>query len=177
MRHGIKARILSLRRDRPMRAGSRKKRLPEAAESGGEKEMESKKGNSKVIIGAVVLVAVAAILAIVYMAFREKPVEGAKAITIEVTGKSGETEKYQLNTDAQYLRQAMEEAEGLTFSGTESDYGMMVETVNGDLADYNADGAYWGFFVNGEYCNYGIDTQPVEDGDVFGIVYTTDSAE
>lgn len=140
--------------------------------------MESKNGsNRKLIIGAVALVAVVAVLAIVYMAFREKPVEGAKAITIEVTGKSGAVEKYELNTDAQYLRQAMEEADGLTFSGAESEYGMMVDTVNGDLADYNADGAYWGFFVNGEYCNYGIDTQPVENGDVFGIVYTTDAGQ
>lgn len=139
--------------------------------------MESKKGNKKVIIGAVVLVAVVAILAIVYNLFREKPVEGSKAITIEVTGKEGETQNYQLKTDAEYLRQAMEEAEGLTFSGAESEYGLMVDTVNGDTADYSVDGAYWGFYVNGEYCNYGIDTQPVEDGDVFGIVYTVDSAE
>ena len=139
--------------------------------------MESEKGNKKVIIGAVALVAVVAILAIVYVAFREKPVEGSKAITIEVTGKSGEMKEYQVRTDAEYLRQAMEETEGLTFSGAESEYGLMVDTVNGDLADYNADGAYWGFYVNGEYCNYGIDTQPVEDGDVFGIVYTTDTAE
>lgn len=139
--------------------------------------MESKKANKKVIIGAVALVAVVAILAIVYVAFREKPVEGSKAITIEVTGKSGEMKEYQVRTDAEYLRQAMEETEGLTFSGAESEYGLMVDTVNGDLADYNADGAYWGFYVNGEYCNYGIDTQPVEDGDVFGIVYTTDTAE
>ena len=139
--------------------------------------MESKKGNKKVLLGAVALVAVAAILAIVYMAFREKPVEGSKAITIEVTGKSGATQSYELKTDAQYLRQAMEEADGLVFSGTESEYGMMVEAVNGDLADYDADGAYWSFYVNGEYCNYGIDTQPVEDGDVFGIIYTVGSAE
>lgn len=139
--------------------------------------MESKKGNKKVIVGAVVLVAVVAILAIVYNLFREKPVEGSKAITIEVTGKEGETQNYQLKTDAEYLRQAMEEAEGLTFSGAESEYGLMVDTVNGETADYSVDGAYWGFYVNGEYCNYGIDTQPVEDGDAFGIVYTVDSAE
>lgn len=82
--------------------------------------MESKSGNSKkVIIGAVVLVAVVAILAIVYNLFREKPVEGTKAVTIEVTGKSGEVKSYEVKTDAEYLRQVMEEAEGLTFSGAE----------------------------------------------------------
>ncbi len=139
--------------------------------------MESKKGNKKLIIGAVALVAVIAVLAVVYSLFREKPVEGAKAVIIEVTGKSGDTEKYQVQTDAQFLRQAMEEAEGLTFSGTESEYGMMVDTVNGELADYSVDGGYWGFYVNGEYCNYGIDAQPVEDGDVFEIIYTTDTAQ
>ena len=66
----------------------------------------------------------------------------------------------------------MEEAEGLTFSGTESEYGMMVDTVNGERADYNQDGAYWSFYINGEYCNYGIDTQPVADKDAFSICYT-----
>ena len=54
---------------------------------------------------------------------------------------------------------------------------MMVDTVNGVRADYEADGAYWSFCVNGEYCNYGIDTQPVEDGDVFSIVYTSAGQE
>lgn len=138
--------------------------------------MENKsKSSKKVILGVAALVVVIAALAILYNVFREKPVEGSKSITIEVVNKAEESTKYQLKTDAEYLRQAMEEAEGLIFSGTESEYGMMVDTVNGDLADYNADGAYWGFFVNGEYCNYGIDTQPVEDGDVFGIVYTTDA--
>ena len=48
----------------------------------------------------------------------------------------------------------------------------MVTTVNGLRADYVLDGAYWGFFVNDEYCSYGIEQQPVENGDVFSIVYT-----
>ena len=100
--------------------------------------------------------------------------EGSKSITIEVVDKEGESKAYELKTDAEYLRQAMEEAEGLTFSGAESDYGMMVDTVNDLTADYPTDGAYWSFYVNGEYCNYGIDTQPVADGDAFSIVYTID---
>ena len=48
----------------------------------------------------------------------------------------------------------------------------MVDTVNGEKAVYEEDGAYWGFTVNGEYCNYGIAEQPVADGDEFEIVYT-----
>lgn len=134
--------------------------------------MEEKKLNKKAIIGIIALVAVIAVLAVVYFVFREKPVEGSKSITIEVVNQSSESQNYQLKTDAEYLRQAMEEVDGLTFSGTESEYGLMVDTVNGETADYSVDGAYWAFYVNGEYCMYGVDSQPVEDGDAFSIVYT-----
>lgn len=133
---------------------------------------KEKKMNKKVIIGVVALVAVIAVLAVVYFVFREKPVEGAKAITIEVIGKDSDSTVYEVHTDALYLRQAMEEAEGLEFSGTESEeYGLMVETINGVTADFAADGAYWSFYVNDTYCNYGVDSQPVEDGDAFVIKY------
>ena len=94
--------------------------------------------------------------------------EGSKEITIEVIDKAGNSTVYELSTDAEYLRGAMEEAEGLTFTAQDG----MVLAVNGESADFSIDSSYWGFFVNGEYCNYGIDTQPVEDGDVFRIVYT-----
>ena len=107
--------------------------------------MENKaKNNKKVILGIAALAVVIVLLAVLYSVFREKPVEGSKAITIEVSDQDAEKTSYELKTDAEYLRQAMEEA----------------------------DGAHWSFYVNGEYCNYGIDTQPVADGDVFSIVYT-----
>lgn len=133
---------------------------------------EAKKSKKKVMIGIAALAAVAALMAVVFFVFREKPVEGNKQVTIEVVNQAQETTSYTVRTDAEYLRQAMEEADGLTFSGTESEYGMMVDTVNGERADYTLDGAYWSFFVNDAYCNYGIDTQPIEDGDTFSIVYT-----
>lgn len=132
---------------------------------------EKKKLNKKALFGVIALVALIAIFAVVYSVFREKPVEGSKSITIEVISKDAKATTYELKTDAMYFRQAMEETEGLTFGGTEGEYGMMVDTVNGEKADYAADGAYWSFYVNGGYCNYGIDTQPVEDGDAFKIVY------
>jgi len=49
---------------------------------------------------------------------------------------------------------------------------MMVDTINGLRADYTADKAYWSFYINGEYCNFGIDQQPIADGDQFKIEYT-----
>lgn len=131
-----------------------------------------KKDNKKVVIGILALVVLIVGLAAVYAVFGPKAVAGSKAITIEVVNSTQESTVYELKTEAEFLRQAMEEAEGLTFSGTESEYGMMVDTVNGQRADYTLDGAYWAFIVNGEYTNYGIDAQPVLDGDAFRIVYT-----
>ncbi len=132
----------------------------------------TKNTNKKLFLGVGALVLVLALFAGLFFAFRAKPVAGSKAITIEVVNSTQESIKYELQTDAEYLRQAMEEADGLTFDGTESEYGLMVETVNGELAEYNTNTAYWSFSVNGEYCMYGINTQPVMDGDAFAITYT-----
>ena len=87
---------------------------------------KSSSGNKKIVIGIIALVVLIGLFAILYSVFREKPVEGSKSITIEVVNQAEEKTSYELKTDVEYLRQAMEEAEGLTFSGTESEYGMMV---------------------------------------------------
>ena len=129
------------------------------------------KKSVKIILGVTGVVALIAALVAVWMIFGAKPQAGAKEITIEVINSADESTVYELNTDAEYLRQAMDEAEGLTYDGTEGEYGIMISTVNGEVADYNVDGSYWSFYVNGEYCNYGIDTQPVADGDAFVIEY------
>lgn len=135
---------------------------------------ETKKtGNKKIVLGVVALVLVVALFAGIYSLMSPKAQTGAKTITIEVIDNEKASTVYDVNTDAEYLRQAMEEAEGLSFSGTESEYGLMIDTVNGVRADYTLDGAYWSFMVNGAYSNYGIDTQPVTDGDVYQIVYTS----
>ena len=94
---------------------------------------------------------------------------GSKTVTIEVINSSQETASYQVQTDARYLQQVMDEAQGLSY---ETDSGNMVVSINGETADYNADQAYWAFYLNGEYCNFGIDQQPVADGDIFTIEYT-----
>lgn len=130
------------------------------------------KTSKKLGISAIVLAALIAILSIVYVHFGPEPAVGAKALTIEVVDDQGAMTSYEVHTDAEFLRGAMEETKGLSFEGTESEYGMMVETVNGLTADYNANGAYWAFYVNGEYCNYGIDSQPVADGETYTITYT-----
>ena len=123
---------------------------------------------NKKILGVAALLLLAAAMFAAYTAFRETPQAVDKLVEVVVTDNSGCVTAYTVGTDALYLRQVMEQAEGLTFEVEDG----MVHTVNGLRADYVLDGAYWGFFVNDEYCSYGIEQQPVENGDVFSIVYT-----
>lgn len=138
---------------------------------------ETKKTNKKLIAGIIALAAVVAVLAAAYGIFRPKATAGAKSITIEVVDNEEKSTVYEVHTDAEYLRQAMEDAKGLEFAGDESEYGLTIHTVNGLKADFNTDGAYWSIMVNGEYGNYGVDSQPVADGDAYQLIYTVYVAE
>lgn len=140
-------------------------------ENGG-KEMETKKSNRKIIIGAAALVVLIAALLIIFNIFREKPVKGSKAITLEVLNQENQTSEYKVQTDAEFLRQAMEEAKDFTFDGEEGEFGFTLYTINGETHNWNVDGSYWCVYVNGEYGMYGIDSQPVKDGDVYRFEYT-----
>ncbi|MBR3965158.1 MAG: DUF4430 domain-containing protein [Clostridia bacterium] len=124
--------------------------------------------NKKLILGCVAAVLVLAALVGVWFAFAKGVSPGNKSVIIEVVNKAGETATYNVRTDAEYLRDVMEEADGLTFVEENG----MVMSVNGERADYVADKAYWAFYIGDAYCNYGINEQPVADGDVFRIVYT-----
>lgn len=137
-------------------------------------EVTKKTSNKKIVIAAVVLVLLAAVFAGAYFLLSPKAAAGDKNITIEVVDDEAKSTMYEVNTDAEYLGDAIRETEGLTVEGTEGDYGLMVDTVNGVVADFNENGAYWAFYVNGEYCNYGMDEQPIADGEAYQIVYTTE---
>jgi len=134
--------------------------------------MENKKTNKKVIAGLAALALVAAAMVIGYRYLKPGTQAGAKSVQILVVSEDESEKPYQVRTDAEYLQEVMDEAEGLTYSGTEGDYGLMIDTVNGETASYEENGAYWAFYVNDEYCNYGIAEQPAADGDEFKIVYT-----
>ncbi len=134
------------------------------------------KNNKKpIFIGVAVLVALIAIFAVVFFVNKPQTSKGGKNITIEVTGSNGETADYELSTDAEFLKQAMDELaadnEQFSYSGSDSEYGMMVEYVNDERALYAEDGAYWALYVNGEYGQYGVDSQPVTDGDTYTWTY------
>ena len=135
--------------------------------------MTTPKNSNKKIIGMILaLVALIILFAMLFVTFRSKPVDGTKNITIEVVDNTATSILYEITTTADFLQEAIEETEGLEVTGTDGEFGLMVDTVNGIRADFTLDGAYWSFNVNGDYCNYGISEQPILDGDKFQIIYT-----
>ena len=81
--------------------------------------------------------------------------KGATAFTFTVVDGDGNETDYEIHTDAQTVGDALTEL-GL-IEGEDSEYGLYVKTVNGITADYDTDGHYWAFYVDGEYAQTGVD--------------------
>ncbi|MBQ8207636.1 MAG: DUF4430 domain-containing protein [Clostridia bacterium] len=91
-------------------------------------------------------------------------------ITVQVKGSDGNITDFVITTEEEFLRGALEQED--LVQGDESEFGLYVKVVNGETADYDANGAYWAFYKGDEYLMTGVDTTPIEDGDVFRIEYT-----
>lgn len=126
----------------------------------------------KQIIAVIVLAILVIAMGIGYVVFKGNTSKGAKDITVEIVNSEGESTMYELNTDAEYLADALDEIEDLTYEAEDSTYGLVYSAFNGEKAVYEEDGAYWAFYLNGDYCSFGASEQPVADGDAFQIAYT-----
>lgn len=88
--------------------------------------------------------------------------QGATAFTFTVVDGDGKETSYEINTDQTTVGDALVEL-GL-IAGDESDYGLYVKTVNGITVDYDTDGKYWAFYVDGEYAQNGVDATDITPG-------------
>lgn len=88
--------------------------------------------------------------------------EGSTKFSFTVTDKDGNETRLEIHTDKETVGDALLEL-GL-IAGDDGDYGIYVKTVNGITADYDTDGVYWAFYVNGEYATSGVDSTPVTEG-------------
>lgn len=92
------------------------------------------------------------------------PAEG-KSFTFIVTDAEGADTTFELTSSAATVGEALLD-EGL-IAGEEGEYGLYVKTVNGITLDYDADGMYWGFYINGEYALTGVDQTPITEGETY----------
>ncbi len=54
-------------------------------------------------------------------------------------------------------------------AGEQGDYGLYVKTVNGITLDYEKDGKYWAFYVDGEYGTTGVDATEIVAGTTYSF--------
>ena len=126
--------------------------------------------NKKILIAAIVIVALIVVMAGAYFAARPAVAEGAKTISVTVVHADGSEKQFQYRTDEEYLGPVLL-AEGLA-EGENGPYGLTIYVVDGEKADWNENQSYWALYIGEEYAATGADSTPVKDVDSFKLVYT-----
>ena len=86
--------------------------------------------------------------------------EGSKTFELTVEDKEGVIHSYRIHTDEEMVGFALIEHE--LIEGEQGQYGMYIKSVLGQTLDYETDGMYWAFYVNGEYALTGVDQTPIQ---------------
>lgn len=126
--------------------------------------------NKKLIgILSLILVVLIAVFAVVFISTRPETDDGLKDIKVSVVSKDKTEKEFDIETDAEYLADALLEKEIIN----EDEYASGFYTViNGEKADYNVDNSWWCVTKGGEMITVGMNEQPIADGDEFEITYT-----
>lgn len=95
--------------------------------------------------------------------------EGNTVFTFTVVDADGVETSFEVHTDKAIVGEALLDC-GL-IAGDAGDYGLYVKQVNGIMADYDTDGAYWAFYVDGQYAQSGVDTTNIEEGKTYTFKY------
>lgn len=93
--------------------------------------------------------------------------EGDKSFVLEVVDTNEKTISVTIKTSAATVGEALL-ATGVA-QGEDSDFGLFITTVCGETLDYDADGMYWAFYINGEFAMTPVDQTDVEDGAVYKL--------
>ena len=126
------------------------------------------KKQTKIILGVVALVAVAAILLGVYFGTRPDVQEGAKALTITVVHGDGSEKAFDVHTDQEYLEGALLENEIVADNQTE--YGLYILTADGETVDER--NQEWWCITKGELLMTGAGETAISDGEHYELTFT-----
>ena len=93
--------------------------------------------------------------------------EGDTKFELTVTHKDGKETVFEIYTNETTVGEALLKQQ--LIAGENGDYGLYIKTVDGETLDFNTDGMYWAFYINGEYALTGIDTTGITDGDTYAL--------
>ena len=93
--------------------------------------------------------------------------EGQTTFMFNVIDADGNETAFEIHTDKTTVGEALVELE--LIAGTQEAYGLYVKTVNGVTVDYDTDGKYWAFYINGEYASTGVDSTEIAEGATYAF--------
>lgn len=91
--------------------------------------------------------------------------EGKTQFNFTVTDLNGNKTAFIVKTDKTIVGEALLDAE--LIAGDQGDYGLYVKTVNNITLDYDEDGAYWAFYIDGAYASTGVDATDIVEGSAY----------
>ena len=89
---------------------------------------------------------------------------GSKTVTVDVVAK-GHTVTLTVKTDAANLGQALYDLELINDAS-------FFDVANGMKADWNADQAYWAFYIGDAMASHGVNDAKIAGGEHYRLVYT-----
>ena len=87
--------------------------------------------------------------------------DGETQVSFTVVDQKGKESHFVIYTDKTILADALLEHD--LIAGEESTYGLYVKTVNGITLDYEKDGKYWAFYIDGKYATTGVEKTEISD--------------
>ncbi len=88
--------------------------------------------------------------------------EGKLTFDFNVTDADGNVSYFEIYTNKKTVGEALMELDLL--EGEDGPYGLYVKSVNGIAYDYDKDGKYWAFYINGVYATTGVETTNIVVG-------------
>lgn len=93
--------------------------------------------------------------------------EGSKTFKLSITDAEGTELKADVSTDKETVGEALLELG--VIDGEEGDYGLYITTVNGVTVEYEKDGKYWAFYIDGQYAMEGADLTEINEGSEYAF--------
>ncbi len=88
--------------------------------------------------------------------------EGSTEFSLTVTDGNGKAQKFTVKTDETTVGAALLKLG--VIEGDDGPYGLYIKKVNGITADYDTDGTYWSFYVDGVYATKSADQTEITAG-------------
>ena len=91
--------------------------------------------------------------------------EGENTFVFVAEDANGKQTVFNISTNKKNVGDALKEHK--LISGDEGEFGLYVKTVNSITYDYEKDGKYWAFYIDGEYATSGIDKTEIKNGSTY----------